>query len=329
MPDVKRRDFMILLGGAAAWPLAAHAQQPDRVRRVGVLMGIADDLEGQARIAVFRQALQALGWTEGRNIQLIYRWSAGDAVQARRFAKELLDLRSDVILVNSTPVAAAVKDTVRRTPTVFVQVSDPVAAGVVQSLARPGGSLTGFTNFDPSTADKWLELLKRVAPNITRVAYLFNPNTAPHLYARAVETAAPLFSVKAFPAAVHDVDEIERTIEQISRESDSALLVLPDLFTSTNRESIIALAARYRLPAVYPFRYFAANGGLMSYGTEVLDTYRQAASYIDRILKGEKPGDLPVQQPTKFEFVINLKTAKMLGLDVPRTLIARADEVIE
>jgi putative tryptophan/tyrosine transport system substrate-binding protein len=184
-------------------------------------MGIADDLEGQARITVFRQALQALGWTEGRNIQLIYRWSVGDAVQARRFAKELLDLRSDVILVNSTPVAAAVKDTVRRTPTVFVQVSDPVAAGVVQSLARPGGSLTGFTNFDPST---WLELLKRVAPNIRRVAYLFNPNTAPHLYARAVETAAPLFSVKPFPAAVHDVDEIERTLEHISRESDSAVL---------------------------------------------------------------------------------------------------------
>jgi putative ABC transport system substrate-binding protein len=195
MSDMKRREFMTLLGGAATWPLAARAQQPDRVRRVGVLMGIADDLEGQARIAVFRQALQALGWTEGRNIQLIYRWSAGDAVQARRFAKELLDLRSDVILVNSTPVAAAVKDTVHRTPTVFVQVSDPVAAGVVQTLARPGGSLTGFTNFDPSTADKWLELLKRVAPTITRVAYLFNPNTAPHLYARAVETAAPLFSV--------------------------------------------------------------------------------------------------------------------------------------
>jgi putative ABC transport system substrate-binding protein len=329
MSDMKRREFMILLGGAATWPLAAHAQQPDRVRRVGVLMGIADDLEGQARIAVFRQALQALGWTEGRNIQLIYRWSAGDAVQARRFAKELLDLRSDVILVNSTPVAAAVKATVRRTPTVFVQVSDPVAAGVVQSLARPGGSLTGFTNFDPSTADKWLELLKRVAPNITRVAYLFNPNTAPHLYARAVEAAAPLFSVKPFPAAVHDVDEIERTIEQISRESDSALLVLPDLFTSTNRESIIALAARFRLPAVYPFRYFAANGGLMSYGTEVLDTYRQAASYIDRILKGEKPSDLPVLQPTKFELVINLKTAKALGIKISDNLLSLADEVIE
>jgi putative tryptophan/tyrosine transport system substrate-binding protein len=282
---MKRRELIILLGGLAIWSGAARAQQPDRVRRVGVLMGIADDLEGQARIAVFRQALQALGWTEGRNIQLIYRWSVGDAVQARRFAKELLDLRSDVILVNS--------------------------------------------NFDPLTADKWLELLKRVAPNITRVAYLFNPSTAPHLYARAVETAAPLFSVKPFPAAVHDVDEIERTIEQISRESDSALLVLPDLFTATNRESIIALAARYRLPAVYPFRYFAADGGLMSYGTEVLDTYRQAASYVDRILKGEKPSDLPVQQPTKFEFVINLKTAKALGLDVPRTLLARADEVIE
>ena len=329
MSDMKRREFMSLLGAAATWPLVARAQQPDRVRRVGVLMGIADDLEGQARIAVFRQALQALGWTEGRNIQLIYRWSAGDAEQARRFAKELLDLRSDVILVNSTPVAAAVKDTVHRTPTVFVQVSDPVAAGVVQSLARPGGSLTGFTNFDPSTADKWLELLKQVAPSITRVAYLFNPNTAPHLYARAVETAAPLFSVKPFPAAVHDVEEIEHTIEQISRESDSALLVLPDLFTATNRESIIALAARYRLPAVYPFRYFAADGGLMSYGTEVLETYRQAASYVDRILKGEKPRDLPVKQPTKFELVINLKTARALGLNVPRTLIARADEVIE
>ena len=329
MSDMKRREFMSLLGAAATWPLVARAQQPDRVRRVGVLMGIADDLEGQARIAVFRQALQALGWTEGRNIQLIYRWSAGDAEQARRFAKELLDLRSDVILVNSTPVAAAVKDTVHRTPTVFVQVSDPVAAGVVQSLARPGGTLTGFTNFDPSTADKWLELLKQVAPSITRVAYLFNPNTAPHLYARAVETAAPLFSVKPFPAAVHDVEEIEHTIEQISRESDSALLVLPDLFTATNRESIITLAARYRLPAVYPFRYFAADGGLMSYGTEVLETYRQAASYVDRILKGEKPSELPVKRPTKFEFVINLKTARALGLDVPPTLLARADEVIE
>jgi putative tryptophan/tyrosine transport system substrate-binding protein len=329
MSDMKRREFMSFLGAAATWPLAARAQQPDRVRRVGVLMGIADDLEGQARIAVFRQALQALGWTEGRNIQLIYRWSAGDAVQARRFAKELLDLRSDVILVNSTPVAAAVKDAVHRTPTVFVQVSDPVSAGVVQSLSRPGGSLTGFTNFDPSTADKWLELLKHVAPSITRVAYLFNPNTAPHLYVRAVETAAPLFSVKPFPAAVHDVEEIEHTIEQISRESDSALLVLPDLFTATNRESIIALAAQYRLPAVYPFRYFAADGGLMSYGTEVLETYRQAASYVDRILKGEKPSDLPVKQPTKFELVINLKTARALGLDVPPTLLALADEVIE
>jgi ABC-type uncharacterized transport system substrate-binding protein len=326
---MKRREFIILLCCAAAWPFVAGAQQPDRVRRVGVLMGIADDLEGQTRIAVFRQALQALGWTEGRNIQLIYRWSAGDAVQARRFAKELLDLRSDVILLNSTPVAAAVKDTVHTTPTVFVQVSDPVAAGVVQTLARPGGSLTGFTNFDPSTADKWLELLKRVAPNITQVAYLFNPNTAPQLYARAVETAAPLFSVKPFPAAVHDEDEIERTIEQISRESDSALLVLPDLFTATNRQSIIALAARYRLPAVYPFRYFAADGGLMSYGTEVLETYRQAASYVDRILKGEKPSELPVKQPTKFEFVINLKTAKTLGIELPPSLLATADEVIE
>jgi len=237
---MKRRELIILLGGLAIWSGAAPAQPPDRVRRIGILMGIADDFEGQTRIAVFRQALQGLGWIEGRNVQLIYRWSAGDAVQAQQFAKELLDLRSDVILVNSTPVASAVKDTVRRTPTVFVQVSDPVAAGVVQSLPRPAGSITGFTNFDPSIASKWLELLKRVAPNITRVAYLFNPNTAPLLFARAVENAAPSLSIKPFAAAVHDADEIERVIKQIARESDSALLVLPDLFTATNRESIIA-----------------------------------------------------------------------------------------
>jgi len=324
-----RREFMILLGGAAAFPLAARAQQPDRVRRVGVLMGIADDPEGQARVMVFKQALHALGWIEGRNIQFIYRWSAGDVVHARQFAKELLDLRSDVILANSTPIAVAVRDTTRTTPAVFVQVSDPVTAGVVQSLARPGGNLTGFTNFEPSIASKWLELVKRVAPNITRVAYLFNPDTAPLFYARAVETAAPMSSVKPFAAAVHNADEMERVIEQFARASDGALLVLPDLFTATNRRSIVALAARHRLPAVYPFRYFVASGGLMSYGIELLETYRQAAAYVDRILKGEKPADLPVQQPTKYETVVNLKTAKALGLSVPPTVLARADEVIE
>src|SRR6516225_8814728 len=317
MSDIRRREFMILLGGAAAWPLAARAQQPDRVRRIGVLMGISDDSEGQGRVAVFRQALQALGWTEGRNVQFIYRWSGGDVAHARQFAKELLDLRSDVILVNSTPVAVAVRDTTRTTPTVFVQVSDPVTAGVVQSLARPGGNLTGFTNFEPSIASKWLELVKRVAPNTTRVAYLFNPDTAPLLYASAVEAAAPVLSVKPFAAAVHNADEMERVIEQFARASDGALLVLPDLFTATNRRSIVALAAQHRLPAVYPARYFVASGGLMSYGIELLETYRQAAAYVDRILKGERPNDLPVQQPTKFEFVINLKTAKALGLTLP------------
>jgi putative ABC transport system substrate-binding protein len=328
MSDMKRRQFMILLGGAAALPVAARAQ-PDRVRRVGVLMGISDDPEGQARVAVFRQALAALGWIEGRNVQFIYRWSAGDVVHARQFAKELLDLRSDVILANSTPIAVAVRDITRTIPTVFVQVSDPVTAGVVQSLARPGGNLTGFTNFEPSIASKWLELVKRAAPNITRVGYLFNPSTAPLLYARAVETAAPSLSVKPFAAEVHNAAEMESVIEQFARESDGALLVLPDLFTATNRQSIIALAARHRLPAVYPFRYFVASGGLMSYGIEMLETYRQAASYVDRILKGERSSELPVQQPTKFEFVINLKTAHILGLDVPPTLLARADEVIE
>src|SRR5499426_639722 len=322
MSDIRRREFMILLGAAAAWPLAARAQQPDRVRRVGVLMGIADDFEGQARMAVFRQRLQALGWSEGRNVQFIYRWSGGDVAHARQLAKELLDLRSDVILANSTPVAAAVRETTRTTPTVFVQVSDPVTAGVVQSLARPGGNLTGFTNFEPSMASKWLELVKGIAPNITRVAYLFNPNTAPLLYTRAVETAAPLLSMKPFAAEVRNADEMEGVIEQFAREPDSALLILPDLFTATNRRSIIALAARHRLPAIYPFRYFVASGGLMSYGIELLETYRQAASYVDRILKGEKPADLPVQQPTKYETVINLKTAKALGLTVPLTLQA-------
>jgi putative ABC transport system substrate-binding protein len=326
---MKRREFMILLGCAAAWPLAASAQQPDRVRRVGVLMGISDDPEGQARVAVFRQALAALGWTEGRNVQFIYRWSAGDVVHARQFAKELLDLRSDVILANSTPIAVAVRDITRTTPTVFVQVSDPVTAGVVQSLARPGGNLTGFTTFEPSIASKWLELLKRIAPNITRVAYLFNPNTAPLIYARAVETAAPLLSINPFAAKIHHAAEMEGVIEQFARESGSALLVLPDLFTATNRQSIIALAAHHRLPAVYPARYFVASGGLMSYGVELLETYRQAASYVDRILRGERPADLPVQQPTKYELVLNLKTARALGVEIPPTLLARADEVIE
>src|SRR6266498_2972276 len=263
MLDIKRREFITLLGGAAAaWPLAARAQQPDRVRRVGVLMGISDDPEGQARVAVFRQALAALGWTEGRNIQFIYRWSAGDVVHARQFAKELLDLRSDVILANSTPIAVAVRDITRTTPTVFVQVSDPITAGVVQSLARPGSNLTGFTNFEPSIASKWLELVKRVAPKITRVAYLFNPNTAPLFYARAVETAAPLLSLNPFAAEVRNAAEMEGVIEQFARESASALIVLPDLFTATNRQSIIALAAHHRLPAVYPARYFVASGGL-------------------------------------------------------------------
>jgi ABC-type uncharacterized transport system substrate-binding protein len=326
---MKRREFIILLSCAVAWPLAARAQQPDRMRRVGVLMGISDDPEGQARVTVFRQALAALNWTEGRNVQFIYRWSGGDVAQARPFVKELLDLRSDVILANSTPVAVAVRDITRTTPTVFVQVSDPVTAGVVQSLERPGGNLTGFTSFESSIANKWLELAKYVAPNISRIAYLFNPNTAPLFYAKAVDAAARLLSIKPFAAAVRNADEVEREIEQFAREPDGALLVLPDLFTATNRQSIIALTAQHRLPAVYPARYFVASGGLISYGIEILETYRQAASYVDRILKGENPAQLPVQAPTKYELVINLKTARALGLTVPPTLLARADEVIE
>jgi putative tryptophan/tyrosine transport system substrate-binding protein len=327
---MRRHEFISLIGsGAVAWPLATRAQQPERVRRIGMFMGIPDDSEGQARVAAFRQALHALGWTEGRNVQFDYRWTASNAAQAHEFAKELLDMRPDVILANSTLVAVAVRDTSGTMPTVFVQVSDPVAAGVVQSLARPGGNLTGFTNFESSMASKWLELLRVIAPNITRVAYLFNPNTAPLIYVRSIKSAAALLSVKSVAAEVYSAVEMERVIEQFARESNSALLVLPDTFTSANRQSIIVLAARHRLPAIYPFRYFVVIGGLISYGIEVLDTYRQAASYVDRLLKGAKPAELPVQLPTKFELVINLKTAKALGLDVPPTLLARADEVIE
>jgi putative ABC transport system substrate-binding protein len=241
----------------------------------------------------------------------------------------LLDLQPDALLANSTPVVVAVRDATHTTPVVFVQVTDPIGAGVVESLARPGGNLTGYMNFEPLMATKWMELLKEIAPNIVRVAYLFNPNTAPPLYARTIEMAAPSLSIKPIAVAVHHAVEMERMIDQIALQPNSGLLVLPDLFTSANHRAIIATAARQRLPAVYPFRYFAASGGLMSYGIEVLDTYRQAASYVDRILKGERPSDLPVQRPTKFEFVINLNTARALGLDVPPSLLARADELIE
>jgi ABC-type uncharacterized transport system substrate-binding protein len=333
MSGMRRREFIILLGGgaAAAWPLAAHAQQSNRLRVVGVLLAMApDDPEAQLRIKAFEAGLRELGWTEGRNLRLEYRWAVGDAALLRKQAAELVGLAPDLILATSTPVLAALRQE-KTLPIVFVQVTDPIGGGFVPNLARPGGSLTGFTSFEFTIGSKWLEALKHVAPAVTRVALIFNPDTAPfaHLFWQPVEDAAPSFDVEPMQAPVRDVGEIERTIAAFARNANGGLMVLPDVSTTNHRDLIIALAARHRLPAVYPYRYFATSGGLMSYGTDLADVYRRAASYVDRILKGAVPGDLPVQAPAKFEFVINLKTANALGLTVPPRWLGRADEVIE
>jgi ABC-type uncharacterized transport system substrate-binding protein len=333
MSGMRRREFVILLGGgaAAAWPLAARAQQSNRLRVVGVLLAMApDDPEAQLRIKAFEAGLQELGWTEGRNLRLEYRWAGGDAALLRKQATELVGLAPDLILATSTPVLAALRQE-KTLPIVFVQVTDPIGGGFVPNLARPGGSLTGFTSFEFTIGSKWLEALKHVAPAVTRVALIFNPDTAPfaHLFWQPVETAAPAFDVEPMQAPVRDVGEIDHTIAAFARNANGGLMVLPDVSTTNHRDLIIALAARHRLPAVYPYRYFATSGGLMSYGSDLADIYRRAAAYVDRILKGAVPGDLPVQAPTKFEFVINLKTANALGLTVPPRWLGRADEVIE
>jgi putative ABC transport system substrate-binding protein len=332
MSGMRRREFVILLGGsaAAAWPLAAHAQQSNRLRVVGVLLAMApDDPEAQLRVKAFEAGLRELGWTEGRNLRLEYRWAAGDAALLRKQATELVGLAPDLILATSTPVLAALRQE-NPLPIVFVQVTDPIGSGFVPNLARPGGSLTGFTSFEFTIGSKWLEALKHVAPAVTRVALIFNPDTAPfaHMFWQPVEDAAPSFDVEPMQAPVRDVGEIERTVAAFARQN-GGLMVLPDVSTTNHRDLIIALAARHRLPAVYPYRYFATSGGLMSYGSDLADVYRRAASYVDRILKGAIPGDLPVQAPAKFEFVINLKTANALGLTVPPLWLGRADEVIE
>ena len=332
MSGMRRREFVILLGGsaAAAWPLAAHAQQSNRLRVVGVLLAMApDDPEAQLRVKAFEAGLRELGWTEGRNLRLEYRWAAGDAALLRKQATELVGLAPDLILATSTPVLAALRQE-NPLPIVFVQVTDPIGSGFVPNLARPGGSLTGFTSFEFTIGSKWLEALKHVAPAVTRVALIFNPDTAPfaHMFWQPVEDAAPSFDVEPMQAPVRDVGEIERTVAAFARQN-GGLMVLPDVSTTNHRDLIIALAARHRLPAVYPYRYFATSGGLMSYGIDVADVYRRAASYIDRILKGAKPSDLPVQLPTKFELAINLKTAKAMGLTFPISMQQLADEVIE
>ena len=329
---MRRREFITLLGGAAAaWPLDARAQQPERVRRIGVMISLAEsDPEAQANAAALREELQQLGWTEGRNIRTDYRWGVGDPERSRAAAKELLALSPDLIMPATTQMLAAVRQETSSVPVVFVNISDPVGTGFVESLARPGGNITGFTNFEYAMAQKWLQTLKEIAPNITRTAIITNPknpNTA--LYLHAIEPAATSFAMQLAVTPVNDATEIERTLEAFAGESNGGLLVMPDPLTITHRDLIVALAARHRLPAAYPYRVFVASGGLLSYGTDRIDIYRRAAAYVDRVLKGAKAGDLPIQQPTKFELVINLKTAKALGLTVPQTLLGRADEVIE
>src|SRR6266700_1023573 len=330
MLDMKRREFISLLGGAAAWPLAAHAQMK-QMRRIGVLMGlVAGDPEAQSRVVAFENGLRERGWVKGRNLSIEYRW-AGDGNVLRDHAAELLAMRPDLIVANSTPVTAALQKQSRAVPIVFTQVTDPVGQGLVSNLAHPGGNLTGFTSFEFSIGTKWLEALKQSAPRVTRVALVFNPQSAPFadLFLQPVEAAAPSFSVAPIVAAVRDPADVDRVFDALAREPNGGLMVLPDISMTNYREAIVALAARHRVPAVYPYRYFAESGGLMSYGIDGTDVFRRAAAYVDRILKGASPGELPIQAPTKYELVINLKTAKTLGLTVPPTLLALADEVIE
>jgi putative ABC transport system substrate-binding protein len=328
---MKRREFITLVSGAAAWPLVARAQQGGAVRRIGVLNPFSeDDPEVQANITAFRHTLQKLGWTDGVNVRTDYRWGGADPGRIRAHAIELVGLNPDVILVSTALALQPLLRETRSIPIVVAQISDPVGAGFIASLARPGGNLTGFTVAEFSMFGKLLEVLKDVAPHVIRVAVVHNPDQAPQLGMwRAIEAAAPAFKVQLTAAGVRDVAAIERAIGQFEREPNAGLIVLPSPLTEGNRKLIIALAARHRLPAAYAFRHFVADGGLICYGVDLADQYRQAASYVDRILKGEKPADLPVQQPTKFELVVNLKTANALGLDLPPTLLGRADEVIE
>jgi putative ABC transport system substrate-binding protein len=330
---MRRRQFILLFGGAAiTWPRVARAQKPDRVRRIGVLMGFAaSDAEGLHRAKVFSQGLQDLGWVDGQNARFDYRWPDGDIEQIQAHAKELVDSRPDVLVAAGIAQAAALQQATRTTPIVFLMSSDPVSQGIVESLARPGGNATGFANLEASMGGKWLELLKEIVPGLRRVAVILAPD-APAVgtsYLHSVETAAASFSVEATEAPIHDTADIERTISSLMREPGGGLIVPPAAFTLSHRRQIIELAAQYRLPTMYGVHDFAADGGLLSYGADPLPLYRQAASYVDRILRGANPADLPVQQPTKFQLVINLKTAKALGLSVPPSLLARADEVIE
>ena len=330
MFDVRRREFVALLGSAAAaWPFAARAQQPSQVRKIGVLMNLAaDDAVGQARLTAFVQGLQQLGWTAGRNVRIDYRWAAGNADAFHRYAEELLALAPDVILASATPSVQALQQATRTVPIVFAQVGDPVGMGMVASLAHPGGNATGFTPREYGFGAKWAELLKEIAPRVTRVAVLRDLTIGPAQLS-AIQAVAPSFGVELSAVGVRDAGEIERTVAAFARSPNGGLIVTASTSALVHRDLITMLAARHRLPAVYPYRFFVTAGGLISYGPDTADPFRRAAGYVDRILKGEKPADLPVQAPVKYELVINLKTAKALGIEVPPMLLARADEVIE
>jgi putative tryptophan/tyrosine transport system substrate-binding protein len=331
---IRRREAIFTLCGVAvAWPLAGRAQQPDRLRRIGVLMGYAEsDLDAQAWYVAFREELQKLGWTEGGNTQIDTRWATpADAGSMRRFAKELVALQPDLFLSSTTPTTTALLQQTRTIPIVFAIVADPIGSGFVASFARPGGNVTGFIFTEPTMAGKWLELLKEIAPRVARVAMLFNPASATYAeyWLNPFKAAAASFAIEPIAAPVRDRSELESVVAAQARESNGGLIAMPDSFTDAHRAEITSLAARYRLPAVYPFRFFVEVGGLLSYGVDRTDNFRRAATYADRILKGEKPSELPVQAPFKYELVINLKTAKALGLDVPLHLQQLADEVIE
>lgn len=325
---MRRRDFLRFIGSAPAWPVTVHGQQSEKVRRIGVLVPFSkDDLNGQARVAAFIQELQKLGWSEGRNLQIEYRWTTGDLQKA---ATELAALPLDAILATATPSVAALQQATRTLPIVFVMVADPVASGFVASLAKPGGNITGFPNFEYGIGTKWLELLKEIAPRVTRVGVIRDPTITSNVgQFAAIQSVAPTFGVELTPLGGRDAKEIEHTITEFARGPNCGLVCAAAPLTVNNRSLIISLAARYRIPAIYPFRFFVADGGLISYGADPFNFYRQAAGYVDRILKGEKPADLPVQAATKYDLVVNLKTAKAIGLTMPPTLLTRADEVID
>jgi putative ABC transport system substrate-binding protein len=326
---MKRREFIFLIGGAAAWPFAAGAQQGEQMRRVGMLVALAkSDPEAQLRISAFRQGLQQLGWFEGRNIQIDDRWQSGDAERFRTVAAELVEMKPDVIFAGNQTAVLALQQAGNSAPTVFVQVADPVAAGFVASLARPGGHMTGFALFEFDIARKWVEMLGEIAPRTVHIGVIYDPASAAPGFLPHLESALPP-SMRLTPSLVNNRSEVEEAIKRTGGEPNGALIVLAGPLTAIHRDLIVTTAVKYGLPLIYPYRYFTAAGGLMSYGPDTVDQYRVAAGYVDRILKGETPADMPVQFPTRYQFVINLKTAKALGLSIPQTLLATADEVIE